>query len=312
MRRESREQQGRAEAWLQYLMFRGAFGLVAVLPLPIALRVGEGVALLVHLVNRPHRRIALTNLRIAFPERSARAHLRILRRFWLNIGRMVAETAHMRELTPETVASRVTFEDPDRWRAIVAKHAGRGVLVLTGHFGNWELLAYAHGLYGLPVHLVYRALKNPLIDEYLGRLRRSAGTVTVRKRTAGANVVRAMRQGAILVIPADQNSTRRQGVFVDFFGFPASTNRGLARLAVRSGLPVYPAFLVREGRSHRHKIVIGDEVAVQRTGDRSADLQENTQRFARVLEEMIRRHPDHWVWIHRRWKTRPLGAPAVY
>jgi KDO2-lipid IV(A) lauroyltransferase len=273
---------------------------------------GEAAGLLLHVVDRRHRAVALTNLRIAFPARSRREHLRILRRSWCNLGRMVAEVCHMRELTPETVGSRVTFEDPDRWRELVAAHGGSGALVLAGHFGNWELFAYAHGLYGHPVHLVYRGLRNPLIDQFIDRLRRGAGTVTVRKSTAGMGVIRALRRGTILVIPADQNSTRAMGVFVDFFGVPASTNRGLALLAARSGLPVFPAFLVRQGRGPRHRIVIGEEVPMARTGDRDADIQENTQRFARVLEAMIARHPDHWLWLHKRWRTRPAGMPRIY
>jgi len=312
VRRESRKRPGRVRAWLQYVVFRAVVGLLAVLPLRVAMALGEAVMLLVHVVDRRHRAIGLTNLHIAFPDRSRREHVRILRRFWLNLGRMAAEVCHLRALTAENVATRVTFEDPESWRGLLRKHRDSGVLVLTGHFGNWELFAYAHGLYGHPVHLVYRALRNPLIDGFIERLRQAAGTVTLRKSTAGGGIVRAVRQGAILVIPADQNSTRGMGVFVNFFGLPASTNAGLARLAARTGLPVYPAFLVREGRSPRHRIVIGREVPVVRTEDRAADLLENTQRFARALEEMITRYPDHWLWVHKRWRMRPPGEPRVY
>lgn len=312
MRRESRKRPGRVLAWLQYLLFRAGVGLLSALPLRVAMAIGEAVTLLVHVVDRRHRAIGLTNLRIAFPDRSVREHRRILRRFWLNVGRMAGEVCHLRALTAENVATRVTLENPEHWRELMRKHRDSGALVLTGHFGNWELLAYAHGLYGHPVHLVYRALRNPLIDDFIDRLRQAAGTVTMRKSAAGAGIMRALRQGTILVIPADQNSTRGMGVFVRFFGLPASTNGGLARLAARTGLPVYPAFLVREGRSPRHRIVIGREVPVARTGDREADLLENTQRFASTLEEMITRYPDHWLWVHKRWRTRPPGEPRVY
>jgi len=312
VRRASRRRPGRVLAWLQYLPFRAAVALLAVLPLRLAMALGEAVALGIHVVDRRHRAVGLINLGIAFPDLSVRERVGILRRFWLNIGRMAAEICHLRALTPENVATRVTFEDPAQWRELIRTHGDTGVLVLTGHFGNWELFAYAHGLYGHPVHLVYRALRNPLIDGFIERLRQAGGTVTLRKSAAGAGLVRALRQGTILVIPADQNSTRGMGVFVNFFGLAASTNGGLARLAARTGLPVFPAFLVREGRSPRHRIVIGREVPVARTGDREADLLENTQRFARVLEEMIARYPDHWLWVHKRWRTRPPGEPRVY
>lgn len=312
MRRASRKRPGRIRAWVRYVPFRAAVALLSILPLRVAMTLGEAVALLVHVVDRRHRTIGLTNLRIAFPDLPVRERRRILRRFWLNLGRMAGELCHLRALTADNIAGRVTFENPEYWRELMRRHRGSGVLVLTGHFGNWELFAYAHGLYGHPVHLVYRALRNPLIDDFVDRVRRAAGTVTMRKSAAGASIVRALRRGAILVIPADQNSTRGMGVFVRFFGLPASTNAGLARLAMRAGLPVYPAFLVREGRSPRHRIVIGHEVPIAVTGDRAADIVENTQRFARALEEMIARYPDHWLWVHKRWRTRPRGAPRLY
>jgi KDO2-lipid IV(A) lauroyltransferase len=312
VRRESRRRPGRALARLQYLLFRTGVGLLSLLPLRVAMAVGEGVMLLVHVIDRRHRTIGLTNLGIAFPDLSIGERRRILRRSWLNLGRMAGEICHLQSLTAENVATRVTFEDPEYWQALLRKHGDSGALVLTGHFGNWELFAYAHGLYGRPVHLVYRALRNPLIDDYVERLRQAAGTVTLRKSVAGSGILRAVRQDAILVIPADQNSTRGMGVFVPFFGLAASTNGGLARLAVRTGLPVYPAFLVREGRSPRHRIVIGREIPVARTGDREVDLVENTRRFACALEEMIARHPDHWLWVHKRWRTRPAGEPRIY
>ncbi len=218
----------------------------------------------------------------------------------------------MRWLTPATVGRWVTVDDPDRWGDVVTRHGRGGALVLTGHFGNWELFAYAAGLYGYPVHMVYRALRNPLIDDFVAHVRRAAGTTTVRKSAAGAGIVGAMRGGALIVVPSDQNSTRRLGTFVDFFGVPASSNAGLARLALRTGLPVVPAFLVRDGRGPRHRIVVGPVVEIARSGDREADNRENTQRFQRILEDMIARHPGHWLWVHKRWKTRPSGLPRLY
>jgi KDO2-lipid IV(A) lauroyltransferase len=276
------------------------------------MRLGETVALCLHVVDRRHRRVGLVNLAIAFPDRSRREHRRILRRSWLNLGRMAAECAHFSRLTPGNVSQWVTFEDAAQWRDLMGRLAGTGAFVLTGHFGNWELFAYAHGLFGHPVHLVYRALRSPRIDAFVARLRQAAGTVTVRKSAAGKEIVRALRQGALIVIPVDQNSTRGLGVHVEFFGTLASTNVGLARLARRTGLPVYPAFLVREGRGPRHRIVVGPPVSITSTGDRDADARENMRRFTRVIEEMIARHPDHWLWIHKRWKTRPVGEAPIY
>ncbi len=165
---------------------------------------------------------------------------------------------------------------------------------------------------GQPVHIVYRPLRNPFVDRFLDQLRRSTGSVTVRKSAGGTSVGRAVKSGALLVIANDQNSTRRMGVFVDLFGLAASTNSGLARLATRTGMPVFPAFLVREGRRARHRVVVGNAIPLVHTSDREADVHANTQSFNRALEEMIARHPDHWFWVHRRWKTRPPGESRFY
>jgi Kdo2-lipid IVA lauroyltransferase/acyltransferase len=134
----------------------------------------------------------------------------------------------------------------------------------------------------------------------------------LRKSQAGSDVVRALHEHALLVLPIDQNSTRGLGVFVDFFGVPASTNTGMARIALRTDAPIVPVFIVREGRSARHVVHVLPILQVERTGDPADDVRHNTQRFTAVFEEMVRRHPDQWLWMHKRWKTRPLGAPRIY
>jgi KDO2-lipid IV(A) lauroyltransferase len=303
---------GRRAALLQYGLFRAAVAVCSALPLPVAMRLGEAVAWLLYVVDLPHRRVGMTNLAIAFPDRSLRERRRILRGSWLNIGRTAVECCHMRKLTPETVRRWVTLDDPAAWENLVARRGRSGALILTAHFGNWELFAYASGLMGKPVHIVYRPLRNPFVDRFLDQVRRSAGSVTVRKSAGGTGVARAVKSGALLVIANDQNSTRRMGVFVDLFGLPASTNSGLARLATRTGMPVVPAFLVREGRRARHRVVLGKAIPLVHTGDPEADVRANTQRFNRALEEMIARRPDHWFWVHRRWKTRPPGESRFY
>jgi len=184
--------------------------------------------------------------------------------------------------------------------------------VLSGHFGNWELLVFAHGMRGHPVHMVHRTIANPLLDRWLNALRARAGTRTIRKRHAARAVLAALHERGLLVLPFDQNSTRGLGVFVDFFGVPASTNAGLARIALRTDAPIVPAFIVREGRSARHRVHVLPIMQVERTGDPRADVVRNTQRFSAVFEDMVRRHPEQWLWMHKRWKTRPPGAPRLY
>jgi len=306
------ESQPRVRDWLEYLALRAAFGALAALPLGAALRAGEAAALVAYVLDRPHRHVGMRNLAIAFPEKPVRERRRILRASFLNLGRMAAELARLPRLSAERLRDMVRFVDEEWWREATSWERSTGVLVLSGHFGNWELLVFAHGLRGHPVHMVHRAIANPLLDRWLNALRARAGTRTIRKRHAARAVLAALHERGLLVLPFDQNSTRGLGVFVDFFGVPASTNAGLARIALRTDAPIVPAFIVREGRSARHRVHVLPIMQVERTGDPRADVVRNTQRFSAVFEDMVRRHPEQWLWMHKRWKTRPPGAPRLY
>ncbi len=306
------ERSPHARDWLEYLALRAAFAALAAVPLAVALRVGEFAALAAYVLDRPHRRIGMRNLEIAFPEKPLGERRRILRASFLNLGRMAAELAHLPRLSAARLREMVRFVDEEWWREATSWERSTGVLVLSGHFGNWELLVFAHGMRGHPVHMVHRTIANPLLDRWLNALRARAGTRTIRKRHAARAVLAALHERGLLVLPFDQNSTRGLGVFVDFFGVPASTNAGLARIALRTDAPIVPAFIVREGRSARHRVHVLPIMQVERTGDPRADVVRNTQRFSAVFEDMVRRHPEQWLWMHKRWKTRPPGAPRLY
>ena len=298
---------------LEYALFRGAVGLLRALPLAAALRLGAAVAAGVLRLSGRLRRIGLRNLALAFPEKPAAERAAILAASFRNLGRMAAEIAHLHRLTPANVREVVGFEDEAFWeRELPRALRESGVLVLTGHFGNWELFAYAHGLLGYPVHLVHQTIKNPWIDRFVEATRRAGGTHLLRKHGAARGVLRALRDRHLMVLPLDQNASRRTGVFVDFFGVSASTNAGFARLAARTGVPVYPAFLVREGTTARHRIVILPRVPFASMADRDHATREFTQRCTAVLEAMIRKYPDHWLWTYKRWRTRPLGESELY
>ena len=299
-------------ARVEYLVLRAAVGLLAILPLGAALRLGELAGMLAYLFGVGLRRVGMRNLAIAFPEKPLGERRRILRGSFLNLGRMAAEMAHFPAFTPEQLEQMVTFENERWWRERILAPRDTGGLVLSGHFGNWELLVFAHGMRGFPATMVHRAIRNPLIDRWLHTIRRRAGTRLVRKSRAASEVLRALRERQLLVLPFDQNSTRRLGVFVKFFGLEASTNVGIARLALRTGAPVIPAFIVRQGRSARHVVHVLPFVDLERTGDAAEDVRRNTARFSAVFEEMVRRYPEQWLWMHKRWKTRPEGEAKIY
>jgi KDO2-lipid IV(A) lauroyltransferase len=310
--RASRRAASPVRDWLGWMVLRAVVGALAALPLWAALRLGELLAWLVYALDRPHRRIGMRNLAIAFPDKPLGERRGILRRSFLNLGRMAAELAHLPRLDAARLAEMVQFEDEAWWREAVTWERSSGVLILSGHFGNWELLVYAHGMRGHPVHMVHRAIANPYVDRWVNALRAPAGTRMIRKSDAARAVLRALHERALLVLPIDQNSTRGLGVFVDFFGLAASTNAGMARIALGTDTPIVPAFIVREGRSARHRVHVLPILQVERTGDLEEDVRRNTQRLTAVFEEMVRRHPDHWLWVHKRWKTRPLGEPRIY
>ena len=297
----------------EYLALRLVTGVLGALPLALAMWLAAGVAAAGIRIAGRVRRIGLKNLSIAFPEKSEAERMTILVASYRNLGRMVAECAHLTRLNPENVRATVTPDDGPIWTDEIRPHLeSQGVLILTGHFGNWEMCAYAYGLFGNPVSLVHQTIKNPLVDDYVERLRSGGGTRLFRKQGAARSVLRALKERQLVVLPLDQNQSRRAGIFVDFFGLPANTNDGLARIALRTGAPIYPAFLLREGASAHHRIVFLPRVEIASMADRDSAARELTQRCTAVLESMIRTHPDHWLWTHKRWRTRPLGEPELY
>jgi KDO2-lipid IV(A) lauroyltransferase len=304
-----------AAGWAQraeYGVLRAVAALLSALPLGVALRLGALVGTLVYLLSWPHRRIGMRNLAIAFPERSLAERRCILRHSLQNLGRTAVEFVRLPLLSDEQLREMVRFEDEAWWAEAITRDRPTGALILSGHFGNWELLVYAHGRRGHPVSMVHRGIANPLIDRWLNEVRARAGTRLVRKARAAVGVLRAMKRGDLLVLPFDQNSTRGLAVFVPFFGLAASTNSGIARIALRSGAPVVPAFIVRQGTTGKHVVHVLPIMEAEHSGDFERDVLYNTERFSQVFEDMVRRYPEQWLWVHRRWKTRPPGEARFY
>jgi Kdo2-lipid IVA lauroyltransferase/acyltransferase len=297
---------------LEFLGFRLARSWLAHLPRTRALRVGAALGSLFYRFDRRRGSVARYNLALAFPEKTETEREVILLCSCRNLGRIAAEFCHLDELTPDSVSRYVTPPDPAAWEKVVAVPRERGTVILTAHLGNWELLAYAAGLLGTPVTLVHRAMRNPLVDAEILSMRMRAGTHSIAKKTAAREMLRALHRKEVVAMAADQNQTRRFGVFVQFFGIAASTTPGPARLAMLSGARVYPAFLIREGETERHRIVVLPEVEMVRTGDRETDIVSNTQRCTSVIERMVRQYPEQWIWFHKRWRTRPDGEPKLY
>ncbi len=280
------------------------------LPLERALKVGAALGSIAAHVDRVNRPIGIRNLEIAFPDKTPAQRFEILRGMYRNWGRMIAEWSHFGSLTRANIEQFAVYEGRDIWDEAERISNGRGALVLTAHFGNFELLPLAHSIYGYRIAIVHRPLRNPLIDREVRAMRERFGNRTIERKGAGRTMLKLLRDDWKVAVPLDLDV--RKGVFVDFFGLKASTSDGLARLAMASGAPVAPVFLIRDGESAHHRISIRPMIEIVRSRDRDEAIRENTQRFTRAIEDAVRCHPDHWNWIHRRWKTRPLGEARFY
>ncbi len=297
-------------ARVEYTGIAAAVGALRALPLERALKVGAAIGSLAMVVDRVNRPIAMRNLEIAFPEKPVGERTRIVRGMYRNWGRLAAEWAHFGDLTRDNIQRFAVYQGREHWDRVEREFPGRGALVLTAHFGNFELMALAHSVYGQRIAIVHRPLRNPLVDRAVRDARARFGNRSIARKGAGREMFKLLHEDWKVAVPLDLDV--RRGVFVDFFGLKASTSDGLARLAMASGAPVAPVFMVRDGESSHHRIVIAPLIEVVRSRDRGEAVRENTQRFTRVIEDAVRRNPDHWNWIHRRWKTRPPGEARFY
>lgn len=276
--------------------------LFAWLPESAAYALGETAGRLAYQLDRRHRGIALENLRLAFPGKYAPTEVEALARsVFENLGRTAVDVVRSDWLLTQPNQDAVRWDGFERLRE--ARQRGKGVLVISGHFGPWELLPLIATIWYEPICVVARSLDNPRLDDLLTRLRERGGNRVIRKREAILAILQALRRGETVGIMMDQHISEKDGVVVPFFGRPASTVFAPALLALRSGAAVLPAGIIREGRG-RYRVRVAEEVPLRRTGDLRADLVENTARFTAAIEAFIRAYPDHWFWVHRRWKTR--------
>ena len=281
---------------------------MARLPTPLALRVGRRLGDLAQLILPKRHRIALANIEVAFPELPLRARRRLARRAWQHLGMTLVELARFLDRPLDATLSELTIDGLEHLRPVMATH-GRA-LMLTAHLGNWEYLAASHRLMGYPLAIVVRPLDSPALDELAAAMRRKTGAELIDKRGALRPVLEALRRGGLVGILLDQNATRREGIFVPFFGRPASTSRSLALLALRTGTPIVPIFIQREG-SGRHRVVIEPPLRVPEPNDLERAIVELTARCNEAIEAAVRRTPEQWLWSHDRWRTRPpTAAPA--
>jgi KDO2-lipid IV(A) lauroyltransferase len=299
-----------AAARVEYALFAAGRGALRALPLRSAVSAGVCLGAIAAALDRINRPVAMRNLEIAFPQWTPRQRLATIKAMYRNWGRMAAEWCHMHELTRANISQFAHYEGLENWERGLELSPSGGGFIFTGHFGNFELLITAHALHGHPLSIIHRPLRNPLIDAVVYEERTRAGNRMIGRKGVAREIAAIVRHNGVVAIPIDQDV--RRGVFVDFFSHKACTTVGLARLMLALEVPAVPGFIVREGTSLRHRMVILPPIDVVREGSREEAILEITQRATRAVEDMVRQYPDHWNWIHRRWKTRPPGEERFY
>lgn len=270
--------------------------------MPAAQRVAELAARLLDRIVPKLRRVARKNLSFAYPQLSEAERARIVDGVFRNVARMILAVARFPDLNASNIGDWVGYDGREHYNE--AKRRGKGILIATAHLGNWELSAFAHALMTEPMNVMVRPLDNPKIDRLVETRRTLSGNRLIYKQDGARAVLRALRNNEAVGILIDQNTAATEGVFIDFFGKPACANSGFVKLAYHSQASVIPGFAVWDG----DRYVIHFLPAIELTGNEATD----TQRIHEKMEQVIRRYPDQWMWIHRRWKTRPEGELALY
>jgi Kdo2-lipid IVA lauroyltransferase/acyltransferase len=287
-------------------------GVLERLPERRALALAAGLCRAWAKLGGPRTQVARENLRIAFPGWSEAEREAVLVRSFENIGRSVAEFARLGRLGPEALRERVQLEGLEHVEAARAQSKTGGVVAITGHFGSWEMLAAAMAAHGYPFVAVQKPRESPLLDAIVERYRRAGGAEFLARGNAALSVMRSLAEGKAVAILYDQDAPKDEGVFVPFFGRLACTRDGPVKIALRARAPVLPVFLHRVGTSSMHVARFRAPIPMVRGHGMPLEeaIRENARRMTAAIEDEIREAPDHWSWVHRRWKTQPPGEPA--
>jgi KDO2-lipid IV(A) lauroyltransferase len=289
---------------LHSLCARAALASLALAPRPVAERLAGLYVSLLDLALPRLRRTAFRNLELALPELGRQEHQRIVAGSFRSIARLLVSLSRFPRLNSQNISQWIRYEGLEHFTE--AKRRGRGVLFATAHLGNWELSAFAHAIMTEPMHIVVRPLDNPAIDALVARLRTLSGNRIIEKKEYARGILRALARNEAVGILIDQNTSLEEGVFVDFFGTPACVGTGFAKIAARSEAAIIAGFAIWSEEEGRYILKFYPPLCA------TGDAVEDTRRIHALLETVIRHYPDQWLWMHRRWKTRPPGQMPLY
>lgn len=305
---------GSAQIIAEYAAMRAVMGLLAILPRSAAHAIGRAMTRAAFAVLGDRLSSGIRSLEIAFPEMAEAERKRILRASLENIGRTVVEFAKFQPRNAAEASAMVEFDfDSEEFAAYKkAKAEGRGVIMPTAHVGNWEVLLSGFAMQYEPIYFTARELDNPMIDKMFADRRAKFGSMQVYKTDTAKEVLKVLREGKSVGFLPDVNTLPNEGVFVPFFGVPACTTSGIARLAIKTNALIFPMFAIWDAGGKTYIVHNGRPIEPVKTGNKDRDILETTEAFTSEIETIVRRFPDQWLWIHRRWKTRPSGEPELY
>jgi KDO2-lipid IV(A) lauroyltransferase len=295
--------------WLEYIAAWTGLKFLGLLPRFGARFVGAIFAAAAYRMRPSLSRAAALNLRMAFPDWSDAQRKRVICGMVRQVGWMAGEFSQFPKYTRENIERIVFVDGFENFDA--ARRRGKGVLFLTGHMSAWELAPFAQALFGYPLSFLVRPIANRRVEALINDYRCRSGNRPIKKNRSARAILKVLGEGATVGVLSDHN-TSVENVFVNFFGLLAATTSGLARIALRTDAAVVPGFLSWDSEVRKYRLRFEAAIALKRTGNEEVDVVANTQCFTRVIEDNVRAHPDQWLWVHKRWKTRPAGEKPFY
>jgi KDO2-lipid IV(A) lauroyltransferase len=301
---------GKFQTNIEYLAARVVLSTLGFLPVPVALSAGKSIGNFAYLFAGNLRRTGRRNLQLAFPEKSEVEHDEIIRGCFQSLGRQLGVFSKFARSPIEDLYKVFKITGLEHYEKLKAEN--KGVVFFTAHLGAWELLPLCSSLRGNPLNVVVRRLDNPKVEELVEKTRSRWGNHTLDKLSAGRQMIKVLRSGEALGLLTDLNVVGEEAIFVDFFGVPAATNFMVAKLALRTRAPIMPMFAPWDKKLGKFDLQVSPPVEVEVTGDEETDVRNLTAKLSAITEEKINSYPDQWLWIHKRWKTRPPGEPSLY
>jgi KDO2-lipid IV(A) lauroyltransferase len=293
------------------LAVRMIIGSIGLFPYRTSLKIGKFLGRSVYRLFPKLAKTANRNLEIAYPEMSAGEKKKIITGTFESLGRHLGFISQFRKFKKEDIKELIGIVGREE-NFDPADETGRGILFFTGHFGSWEVFNLLPPAFGYGMNILVRRIDNQLVEKYVDSLRTKFGSVTLGKKEAARQMYRLLDDGQLLGILADLNAQIHDGVFVNFFGVPAATSTSIAKLALKTNAIILPAFAVWEEEQQKYVVYLEPPVEYKKTGDNQADILDITQKVTTSVEKYVRRYPEQWLWIHKRWNTRPKGEKSLY